>query len=179
MTIERNDPEREDSSAEESLAQALSDLVPGGDHGLVAWALNAFALSMMKRGVTPSQVPRLLREAFRDFARVRHTVTDPKACLEELIELTTVRHLELRGIEPRPAAPQARVPLVLDLVRIKEAMATLTPVARKIMHLVYGEKKTLEEVAAALGMTVADVKLLGGTAYDLLWEWWQTHRRGL
>ncbi len=178
MTIDREDPEGADSSAEESLAQALSDLVPGGDHGLVAWALNAFAASLLRRGVTPPQVPRLLREAFRDFARVRHTVPDPKACLEELIELKTVRHLELRGIEPRPA-PQARAPLVLDLVRIKEAMGTLTPVARKIMHLVYGEKQTLEEVAAALGVTVADVELLGTAAVDQLWEWWQTHRRGL
>jgi hypothetical protein len=178
MTIERDDPERGDSSAEESLAQALSDLVPGGDHGLVAWALNAFASSLLKRGVTPSQVPRLVREAFRDFARVRHTVRDPKACLEELIELKADRHLELRGIEPRPA-PQARAPLVLDLVRIKEAMATLTPEARKALQLIYGEKRTLEEVAAALGMTVADVELAGGTAVDQLWVWWRSHRRGL
>lgn len=178
MTIERDDPEREVSSAEEALAQTLPDLVPGGDHDLVAWALNAVGFSLIRRGVPPQQVPRLVKEAFRDFARVRHTVKDPKACLAELIELKAERYMELRGIEPRPN-PQERAPLVLELVVIKEAMATLTPAARKIMQMIYGEKKTLEEVAAALGETVAEVELVGGTAVDLLLEWWQSRRRGL
>jgi hypothetical protein len=178
MTIERDDPEREDSSAAESLAQTLSGVVPGGAPGLVAWAVNAFASSLLQRGVSPQQVPRLVREAFRDFARVRHTVKDPKACLAELIELKAERHMELRGIEPRPV-PQQRAPLVLELVLIQEAMATLTPAARRILQMIYGEKKTLEEVGAALGTTVADVERVGGTAVDLLWDWWQSHRRGL
>lgn len=167
MTIERDDPERE----------TLPDPAPSGDARLVVWAINTVGASLVERGVPAPQVPRLVREAFRVFACVRDTVDDPGACLVELIESRAAQYSGLRGIERDPA-PQERVPLVVDLVTVKEAMATLTPVGRRIMQLVYGQKKTLEQIAAALGMTVADVEQLGGEAYDQLLAW-QKQRRGL
>lgn len=167
MTIERDDPERE----------TLPDPALSDDAGLVVWAINTVGASLVQRGVPLPQVLRLVNEAFRVFVRVRDTVEDPGACLVRLIESRAAEYAGLRGIERDPA-PQERVPLVVDLVTVKEAMATLTPTGRRIMQLVYGQKKTLEQIAAALGMTVADVELQGGEAYDQLLAW-QKRRRGL
>lgn len=175
MTIDREDPERENPAGAEQPAAGLRGF-ESRDGGLVAWAIGAVGAALLQEGLSRSDLLIVAKESFRSYARCRETVPDPRAYLVDQMLRRARERMRLRGIAPRPGS-RARVPHLLELIAMKEGMATLTDAGRKALHLIYVDRKRLEAVAADFGASVEYVQLLGETAVEQLWDWWWQHGR--
>lgn len=149
-----------------------------GDGELVAWAIGAVASSLMQEGLSSPELLSIAREALRDYRRVRDEERDPRAYLVDAILRRARAHIQLRGIEPGSPQPQREPWHFLDLIATKEAMATLTDDDRRLMHLIYFKKKSLENIAEMLDVSVAYVEIRARKAVEKLWAWLRSRGAG-
>lgn len=168
MTIDRDDPERERSSAPDAPAGKLHGFE--SDRDLAAWALAYVRNSLLQDGVPAYAIRPIVTEALRDYANFRKAVPDPRAFLVERILTKGRRYKTLRGIGQSSDAEDQR-PHPLEVVRTKEAVNTLGPDARRVILMLFHEDKTFEEMAAELDTTVVYVQRVVQKAMQQLRAW--------
>jgi hypothetical protein len=175
MTTDRDDPER-GPSPEDRFAKPLAGF-EAGDRELVAWALSAVGASLLQEGLSSPELLQIARDSLRHYRKNREVAGDPRAVLVDAILRRARRHIQLRGVES-PSAQQRRrePPHILDLIAIREAMDTLSKDERKLLYMIYFEKKSLETIAEVLDVAVAYVEIRAQRAVEKLWRWLQTQR---
>jgi DNA-directed RNA polymerase specialized sigma subunit len=167
MTTERDDPHGHGHAGDDQNAQAQHR---SGDDPLAVWATQVAAASLLRDGLSPSEVEQIVREAFQDYANFRKAVTQPHLFLVKRILAQAKLHMKLRGTEP-VSDPEERAPHLLDVIRTKAALDMLTETQRTALRLLFHEQQSFEDVALELGVSVEYARRLIARTLRQLREW--------
>lgn len=168
MTIDRDDPEgRSRSPQGESVETACPS---AADVAACRAVRDTSGNALLREGLSPQTVVEILDDAERELRRFRQSVKDPHEFLVKRILVKRDAYRKRRGFEPGPDAEE-QAPHLLDVARTRAALDTLNRDARVALEILYARKGTYEDVAEALGVSVAYVPRLVARALDKLGEW--------
>ncbi len=166
MTIEDDGPEELGHFPDAGKPEAP----PAGDEmSLSEWASNVAGGALLRDGLAPSVVGMIVGEALQEYARFRTSVKSPRRFLVKRILSKAELRRKLRGIVP-PSDPE-QGPHLLAVVHTRAALETLAPAARKALEMLFRDQKCFEEIAGALGLSVAGVRRLVSRALNRLRKW--------
>jgi hypothetical protein len=166
MTTDRDDPERGSPYGDEGPAEQRHGF-PSGDEELTAWAIGHLGAWLLCEGLSPSEIETIVKEAVHQCRTFQHSVANMRVFLIDRIRGRARRYMEQRGLQTDSLA-EGQPPYLIDVIRTKEAMDTLTGNAWKVVYLVFYENKKYEEVALELHVHVRYVmRLLRGSIEQL------------
>ena len=160
MSDERDDREQLGHSAESEETERLYQSV------------GAVAAQLLQReyGLTDAVIHSIVADAFFGYTGAQQNFPDPESWLADAIFDRARRYIRLRGMDEHPDHEEDPAH-VRTLVLTKAALRMLSPTARRALLLRYRERRSYEDIAADLGVTVRAAEKLVMNAESQLRRW--------
>lgn len=170
MSIERDDPEGRSHSADSESAETTSRAAQR-EKRLFAWAARVAGGLLLRRGFPEQAVESILNDAVQDYNNFKKNATKKrKKFFLDRVWVRAEQHAKLRGITLVFAADDS-TPHLLDLVHTREAVELLPKDAQMAIRMLFFERKTHEEVAEALGVSLPYARRICSMAMARLKKW--------
>ncbi len=167
MTIDRDDPEGRSRSPQSESVEAVCPSAE--DRALCREVRGMFQDMLLDEGLSPKIVLAIFEDAEREFRMFRQTIQHPAEFLVKRISGKRDKYRNRRGTESE-ADPEERPPHLLDLVRTRAVLDTLSPHARTALLVMYSREGTFQDVADELDVSLEYAKRLVRKTLDTLEE---------
>ncbi len=152
MTTERDDSEELSRSVQDDAGNAPARF-PAEEENLFAWATGETTGWLLAAGIPAAEAEEIQHAAYLDYGRFKKSLTSPRTFVLRRIEIGARHYLKTRAAEPEPHG-QDQPPHPLDIIRARATLHLLTASRRRALEIVFFEKRTYEDVAQELGVTV-------------------------
>jgi RNA polymerase sigma factor (sigma-70 family) len=169
MSTERDDPKGLHRSAQSESAETAGRPAEN-EKRLFEWAARVAGGALRQGGFSEQDVETILKDAVHDYATFKKAAKNRRQFLLARVWARAKQYAKLRGLAAS-SDTEARTPHLLEVIHTHEAVALLPKNAQTAIRMLFFEHKTHEEVAEALGVSVAYVRRLFRKSMARLKKW--------